>query len=465
MAKDKLFAVIIIILFIHPVFAINLEIEKQKINEVVISGINNPAKFLFTIENLGATDHFEIYTLVSIDMTPRGNFKIESGETRIIEVAAYIPENVKSKHPGFYTFNYKLRGQETGIREDILTVKITSLNTAFGIEAENIVPDSNKINIILTNKENFYFENLEIRLNSEFFEYSDTINLEPYEERLIEIPINKESLRGLEAGRYILNANLKLQNASANLESTIKFLERSETLTDEESQGLLITDKIIEKINEGNTNTITGIVVKKDVLSRLYTTFSLTPDRVERKGLFVYYTWQQELKPGESFRVRVRTNWIIPFAILLLIIVVVFALTLYTKKDIKVKKRVVYVKTKGGEFALKVIISLRAKKYVENIKVVDKLPPIVKVYERYGAVTPDKVDEKNRRLEWNIENLNKDEEVLLSYIVYSKIRVMGKFGLPPTAVIYEREGKVEEAESNKVYFITEARKPEKNPVE
>ena len=125
------------------------------------------------------------------------------------------------------------------------------------------------------------------------------------------------------------------------------------------------------------------------------------------------------------------------------------------------KKRVTYVRAKGGEFALKVLIKVKAKKFVENIKIVDKLPPIVKLYEKYGTINPDKIDEKNRRLEWNVENLDKGGEVMLSYIIYSKIRIMGKFALPPTTVIYEREGKVREAESNKVFFITEARKPEK----
>jgi len=46
----------------------------------------------------------------------------------------------------------------------------------------------------------------------------------------------------------------------------------------------------------------------------------------------------------------------------------------------------------------------------------------------------------------------------VSYIVYSKIGVLGKFALPPTTAIYEKEGKIKETESNKAYFMAEERK-------
>ena len=82
----------------------------------------------------------------------------------------------------------------------------------------------------------------------------------------------------------------------------------------------------------------------------------------------------------------------------------------------------------------------------------DRLPPMVKVFERYGLAMPDKIDEKNRRLEWSIQALGKGEVRELSYIIYSKIGVVGKFELAPAEAFYEYMGKIKEASSNSAFY-------------
>ena len=93
-----------------------------------------------------------------------------------------------------------------------------------------------------------------------------------------------------------------------------------------------------------------------------------------------------------------------------------------------------------------------AKKYLERIKIVDKIPHLVKLYERFGAIEPDKIDTNNRRIEWNIESLNKQEERIFTYIIYSKIGVVGRFELPEAKAVYEKEGKVKHATSNRSFY-------------
>ncbi len=150
-----------------------------------------------------------------------------------------------------------------------------------------------------------------------------------------------------------------------------------------------------------------------------------------------------------------KTNWFVPIFLFIAIIVFIVLYRIYLTSDVILKKKTTPIKTKGGEFALKVSVNVKARRYVENINVIDKLPPAVKLYERYGTITPDRIDEKNRRIEWNLESLNQNEETMLSYIIYSKISFVGKFGLPAARAVYEREGNVKETESNKVFFINE----------
>ena len=124
------------------------------------------------------------------------------------------------------------------------------------------------------------------------------------------------------------------------------------------------------------------------------------------------------------------------------------------------RKRVHFVKAKGGEFALKVSVFVNAKHYVERVHIIDRLPPLVKLFDRFSGDTPTKVSEKERRVEWDFEKLEGGETRMLSYIIYSKIGVLGRFALPSTTAIYQRDGKIHESVSNRAFFVAEQTKVE-----
>ena len=67
------------------------------------------------------------------------------------------------------------------------------------------------------------------------------------------------------------------------------------------------------------------------------------------------------------------------------------------------------------------------------------------------------MDEKNRRIEWNFEKLEAGEIRVISYIIYSKVGVLGKFALPSASAIFEREGEIKEERSNRAFFLAEQR--------
>ena len=110
--------------------------------------------------------------------------------------------------------------------------------------------------------------------------------------------------------------------------------------------------------------------------------------------------------------------------------------------------------------ALKVSVTIRARRFVEKIALVDRLPPLVKLYEHFGKEAPSKIDEKNRRVEWNFDKLDEGEERVLNYIIYSKVGVVGKFALPQATAIYEKEGKIKEAVSNTAFYMSGQRRRE-----
>ena len=68
---------------------------------------------------------------------------------------------------------------------------------------------------------------------------------------------------------------------------------------------------------------------------------------------------------------------------------------------------------------------------------------------------PDKIDPATKRLFWNLDRLNAGEERIYSYIIFSKVRVVGRFELPAATAVYLREGKTENVLSNRAFFVSE----------
>jgi len=151
----------------------------------------------------------------------------------------------------------------------------------------------------------------------------------------------------------------------------------------------------------------------------------------------------------------VRTNWLLPLFIVLFVAAIIFLVVQFTKKTLSLDKKVTFLRAKGGEFALKVTVVVTARKFAERITIIDRIPYLSKIYEKFGTEKPVKVDEKNRRIEWHFDKLMPGETRVLNYVIYSKVGVLGRFALPTTRAVYQREGKVHEAESNQAFLVTE----------
>ncbi len=454
MIKKQIFLVFLILISINLISAINLDVSTKPIQNSAIIDLDEPAVFELTIRNLEEKDSFEIYSLVGIDISPKTSFIIDSGKTKILKIKAMPQESLGSKK-GPFTFEYKIKDSQNKIQVEKLTINIIGLKDALSISAENINPNSEKTTIIVKNKLNYDFKEIKAKIQSAFFDFEETFSLAPSETKEFELPIDSEKLKTYVAGPYLLNSQITTQDITTNIESIIKFLEQEGIETIDSKEGFLIKRTEISKTNVGNVVKTVEITAEKNVLSYLFTTFNIVPHEVERNGFKINYVWKKELIPNEELKIIVKTNWFYPIIIVLFVICLFLLIKRYVESDLILKKKVSFVKTRGGEFALKITLKAKAKKFIERINVIDKLPHLVKLYERYGAIAPDKVDLKNHRMEWNIESLNKDEERIFTYIIYSKIGIVGRFELPCAKAIYEKEGKIKEVESNRSFFINE----------
>lgn len=452
----KLIVFIILLSILPSILAIDLTVEQLDSQDVIVAGLDNPAIFDIQITNNERTDDFTFYNLFGFTMEPKDKISIERDETKNIELIVYPRMDLTIRN--FYTFEYFIRASDSKEQSEKLTLKIIDLETAFEIGTSELDPEKNTINIYIHNKENFNFKNLNVQFSSRFFELNEEFDLGPYERKDFNIELNKEDFKQMIAGFYTLKAEISKGNISGEVEGIIKFVEKGIVETEETDTGLIVSTKTISKANNGNTRSAQQIVINKNIISRLFTSFSPEPDSAERSGWTVTYTWSQELNPGDTISVIVKTNWLYPLVIILFLVVLVVLVKNMTISDVILRKKVSFVKAKGGEFALKITLFVSSKRYVERVNIIDRLPPLMKIYHRFGGQDPSRVDENNRLVEWDFQKLEAGEIRTLSYVIYSKnVGVMGKFALPAATAIFQREGNIKETVSNKAFFITEQR--------
>jgi len=449
-------SLILIILVLPTVLSIDIEVEKLSSNEVIINGLNLPAIFDLNVKNKGISGNFEFYNLLGFSMAPKGTVFISQGETKNVRLTLYPREDFNYK--GFYTFEYFIRSDDKSQTSKKLTIKIIDLGGAFEIGSGEVYPETNSIDVFIHNKVNFNFSDLNLKFNSAFFDFEESLSLGPFERKDFTVELNKEDFKKLTAGFYTLNVQVSVEDEKANVEGIIKFVEQDILTITKSDYGFIINTQIINKKNDGNVIVDSETVINKNIISRLFTTFSPEPDIVERDGFKVYYTWDKKINPGETLEIIVKTNWFFPLLIIFFIISIVLLAKQYSKTYLILRKRVSFVKAKGGEFALKISIIISARKHIERVNIVDRLPPLVKVYEKFGGEKPLRINEKNRKIEWEFSELRQGEKRILTYIIYSKVGIVGKFVLPKATAVYERDEEIYESSSNKAYFIAEQRK-------
>ena len=331
-----------------------------------------------------------------------------------------------------------------------------NLESSFSIKADPIGPHAERIFLELENNIMRDFENVEFKISSKFFEHEEEISLKANEKKFIEIKIDPKKIKTFNAGTYIINAQIRLKDNIANIESQIKFLETEGIETWETSEGIIIQrDEIIKK-NTGNIKKLVKITIEKSLLSSIFTTKNIATTETETNGFTKKYIWEKVLIPNEEIKIVTKTNWLFPLFIIIIILIGIRLIKKSIYDNLELLKKVSFVKTKGGQFALKVTIKARAKKRLDKITIIDRIPPIVKLYNKFGAISPDKIDLENKKLHWNLSSLNKGETRIFTYIIYSKIGIMGRFELPETHANYEDEGELKETISNRSFYVNDS---------
>ncbi|MBP7708693.1 hypothetical protein KA107_03330 [Candidatus Pacearchaeota archaeon] len=456
MKKGSLF-ILVLILTSFVSFASALTATQDSLDIAIIPEFSQPGKTSLTIDG-ASPGTYNVYTLTAVKILPTSSFQLSAGRNSL-PLDIYPTSELRPFGPAAYEFAYNIKNTESNDNyEGKMVVRIVSIEDAFEVSSDSNSPDTEKMTFYIRNRESIDLNNVHVKFSSIFFDVEQTIDIKANTKNEISIPISSDKLKKIEAGSYLLTAEFNTDKGVRTLEGRIFLGEKKGVEAKETTEGFFIKRTDISRINYGNVFETVSINSGKNVLTRLFTSFSVQPEVVNRDGFGVTYSWERKLGPAESFDVKITTNYLYPILIILAVILIIVGFRRYTQTKIEMTKSVVPVKTQSGQFALRVRISVRAKQRIENVSIIDRIPGVVQIYEKFDSILkPSKIDVKNRRIQWDLGEMAAGEERAMSYIVYSTVGVVGKFSLPRTLAVFEKGGDIHEVESNAVFFLAEQR--------
>jgi len=445
-------------LFLLVSFVSAFELKQDSLDVAVIPELSQAAQVPVTISDANAGNYL-IYTLTAVKVFPSTPFYLNGGKNSLV-FDVYPTTELVAQGPAAYAFSVALRNTETDQDyEGTMVVRVVRIEDALSISSDVNSPDSDKISFYIQNKEGINLNNVHAKFSSVFFNVEQTFSVKANSKSEISIDVPKNKLEKIEAGSYLLTAEVQTDRGIRTLEGRIYLGEKTGVESKNVVDGWLIRTNDISKINYGNINENVVVEVKKDIISRLFTSFSVEPDSASRKGLYVTYSWSKKLGPAESFAVKVKTNYLNPVLIIVALLLIITGIRRYTQTKLEIVKSVFPIKTSSGQFALKIRLHVKARRNVANVSLVDRIPGIVQIYEKFDTIIkPTKIDANNRRIQWDLGDMSSGEERTFNYIVYSTVGVVGKFALPQALAVFEKEGQIHEVESNMVYFLAEPKR-------
>jgi hypothetical protein len=211
--------------------------------------------------------------------------------------------------------------------------------------------------------------------------------------------------------------------------------------------------------NNGNTEN-SGQFKQKSNFFRSLVTFS-NPKAIKTEDQQGYLVWEYTLAPEEIEYISIVYLYgIYIYTIIVIIIIIILYYILRSPLTVKKEAKVVGSFEEGAS-EIKVMIHLknRSQKEIENIRITEKIPRLVKFEKKsyVGTLAPDKIIEHAKigtTIRWNIKAIEPYEERIITYRIKSKLNIVGGFTLPKVIIRFETNtGKDRVINSNRSKII------------
>ncbi len=430
-AISLIFALFAFAVFSTPsVQAAGFEVSVVPVKDAITE--TQPAVFSFILTNNDANVYYELFSLNTDFTFLEETLFIPSGRSITKEIQIF-PKTTKS---GVYDVTIFVRNQQTrDAREIPVRIRLVTLrdSLAMFVEPSVLRVSDDELTFVVKNRADNNLENLKLETSSPIFSKDFEFSIVAKEEQRFTIPID---LKNAEGGEHSISVK-GYQNGVLTFERDVPYnleeiydFDQSRSIT-----GFLVREKKLTYDNAGNTREEVDIEEDMNFLEKVFSYFSDEPTfRTEAGALKA--TWNLEIEPYTKEEVIVKTNYLLPL-IMLILIVGGFALTVrYQGKGIIVTKTAARAKSNRGS-AFKVTIRVKNRKdAIREVKIRDNIPSIsgAKVHEKFDFVKPAKIGENF--VEWHLPLLQGGEERVFTYHIVSESEVPGIVQFPSTHVNY-----------------------------
>ena len=444
----KILKIILIFLMLTTLLnfanAADVRVKVTPVQDVALPG--SPAVFDIEITNLGGRG--EIKAVVT-DFNWRkdsnyGFYTIEGGGT-IKDTYKISPSG--NLNPGIYSVN--IRFYATANPEDYLdqgfTISVVPYESLVDVNLEynpqGLSPDKENLVILkLKNKYKIELDNLNFKLRSEITNQDFVTNLGKQEEKDFPFSVILGNVR---EGDYEVNVfGLFKDKTIANATRIVKVAAHSDIKESKKEEfSFLVKTSEVSRINNGNT--ISKEIYTKTVSSfeNLFTKSTPEPTSVEKSSGAYKYVWQFTLNPNDSYVVITKTNYGRPILNLLILALLIYVAYGQLNRGLKITKKVLMLKSSEGHIiGLKVLLILKnSGAAIKHIRLSDTIPGLLELPHEYGTLKPSSIKHSvvGSYVMWDIPELIKGEERVLSYKMKSKVTGLGKLNIPRAVCRYK----------------------------
>ncbi|MCD4759841.1 hypothetical protein K8R33_03060 [archaeon] len=466
MCLKKSVLVFVLLLMVSSAYADDVFTEYNTIKDKALVG--DEFVFSVTVDNLrNETDSFRFYSPLTFfewifRMEPSSLF-IKGEESKTVDI--YLKPYDDEMEAGNYAITLNLVSNNYSNIETEMVFNVEILSYEDTIESELILPsridtgEDNLFRLRLSKDYDYDIKNLSVELKSDYFsERRDDINLEK---------------DGLEF-EFLVNFGNEIEEGDTDIHVLIYrddklILDRVETINIAASgditevgtpeNGFLFYKETIERVNNQNAVSFESYTKKLSGFQKLFTSFSEEPTSVTKESGYYTYQWDFSLEPGEGKIISIESDYRSFVYGLIIVLIIVWLLYLYFKKDLSLTKRITSVQHSSENIStISVLLLLKNKSLckIKNVKLMDGISNVVEKPTDFGSLTPIRIikSEKGTKLLWDIPVIEGGAEIAISYTVKVKAKVIGNLPVPAGIVKYIKNKRRRIVKSNKVTMFS-----------
>jgi hypothetical protein len=464
--KKLSIAILLVVVCSAAALAWDFDVKVSPDSVTIASG--ERANFTLTItHNSNHTERFSIYS-PDVDWdVPATVVDVAPGEQGQAYLA--IKQYNDRLNPGFYLVNVHIRPNS----EDVLVkraalIALRGKGTAQYLPSLRLTPKmaavvdpriGTNLVVTLTNFNPLNLSDVTLLIRSSLLNTDVKTTLIGLETKQVSVPVSYGPGVGPQDDSVKVTALVRVDNQTYHFDGVpaqYSVIEYGEIAAAESTAGgWLSSTKTIAFTNTGNAAKTQTFTVSKPWLSGMF--MSTQPSaRVVADDKGRGFAFDIALEAGASTSVAITTDWT-PLVIIIVVIILAIIIYYIGRSPLVVKKSAVVIATDSeGLTDVKVLIEIRNRSgnVIKNVKLLDKIPRIVHLTEERGVGTlrPAEIvrhDQSGTLLRWNIHELDRFEERVVSYKIRSKLSILGRLHLPVAIVKFEKKpGRVRSTKSN-----------------